>query len=49
MSVSSNESENVTETMKYELNKIENKKNKNKNPAHSALGFQSLESFETNN
>ena len=33
VSVSSNESVNGTETMKYELKKIENKKNNEKNPA----------------
>ena len=49
MSVSSNESVNGMETMKYELKQIENKKRKRKKKPHSALGFQSLESFETNN
>ena len=39
MSVSSNENVNGMETMKYGLKKT----------PHSALGFQSLESFETYN
>ena len=46
MSVSSNESVNGTETMNEQIE--ERKKNGEKNP-RSALGFQSSESFETNN
>ena len=46
MSVSSNESVNGTETMKMKLKQIEKKEKRGKK-AHSALGFQSLESFET--
>ena len=49
MSVSSNETVNGTETIKYELQHIEKKKNSKEKKPHSALGFQSLESFETNN
>ena len=48
MSVSSNESVNGTETMKNELKQIGGRKKRGEKMC-SALGFQSSESFETNN
>ena len=46
MSISSNESVNGTQTMKNEFKTNWGKKEQK---PRSALGFQSLESFETNN